>query len=134
MRSASDKIDWATFAGEWHNFNLLSTAKIGNTNYEAQHNRWRYLNNQTQLEIEINVGPTSGTAVAVNTQFVFANIEEAPWLKNGWVRIFGTGQNAVVAAIEFNRVSGQTNNIRFVPVTGATNYAAAHVIIPVPEG
>lgn len=129
----SDKIDWTTFHEPWQSITLSSNAKIGNTNYHTQNNRWRYLQGRQFIEIELNVGPENGSQVSAGTQFIFANISQAPFLKNGWTRIAGTGQNGVLGNFEFIKVSGQTNNIRYTPITGSTNYLACHEIIPNPS-
>lgn len=129
----SDKVDWTTFAEPWQMITLNGNAKVGNPNYHTQNNRWRYLQGRQFVEIELNVGPADGSQVSAGTQFIFADISQAPFLKNGWVRISGTGQSSTLGAFEFNKVSGQTNNIRYVPVTGATSYLACHEIIPNPS-
>lgn len=129
----SHSVDWATFAEPWQTIALSSNAKIGNTNYHTQNNRWRYLQGRQFIEIELNVGPADGSQVSAGTQFIFANISQAPFLANGWFRIVGTGQSSTLGSFEFNKVNGQTNNIRYVPVTGATNYLACHEIIPNPS-
>ena len=129
----SDKVDFTTFYEPWQTITLNSNAKVGNTNYHATQNRWRYLQGRQFIEIELNVGPANGSQVGIGSQFIFADISNAPFLKNGWVRIIGTGQSSALGTFEFNKVSGQANNIRCVPVTGVTSYLACHEIIPNPS-
>lgn len=129
----SDKVDFTTFYEPWHTITLNSNAKVGNTNYHTTQNRWRYLQGRQFIEIELNVGRADGSQVGIGSQFIFADISQAPFLKNGWVRIIATGQSSALGTFEFNKVSGQANNIRYVPVTGATSYLACHEIIPNPS-
>ena len=129
----SHSVDFTTFYEPWQTITLNSNAKVGNTNYHTTQNRWRYLQGRQFIEIELNVGRADGSQVGIGSQFIFADISQAPFLKNGWVRIIATGQSSALGTFEFNKVSGQANNIRYVPVTGATSYLACHEIIPNPS-
>ncbi len=127
----SDKVDWTTFDGSWHNITLYSGMSVGNANFIHSNNRWRYENGGRDIRIQLNVGNSNGTQVPAGQSKDFASPSQFSFMPSGkFMRLCGSGQASALVWAEINNTSSPF--VRFTPITGASPYCALDVLIPKP--